>query len=331
MPRPFFAPMHILTVEPTEQGMKLLGFLSRRLENGTNAGELHRWIRTGQVRVNGKRAHAFGRLTAGDAVRLPPFAVPAVLRKTLTASIRSGEMLENILRVLAATPDFLALEKPVGLVTQPGSKQTTSVADILCRHFAGTAYIPAPAHRLDKATSGILLAGRTHEAQEKLHALFAEKTGGQIDGRSDGLMKTYLAWVGGPWPHDRELVMDDHLAKESTLRNGRFFESVHAVAEGTGKRAVSSVRLLETRTTPHGTTSLLSISLMTGRTHQIRAQLATRGVPILGDAKYGGKPFPCLLLHAYRLAFPWNGEQVDLVSLPDWPALFAVAQAPNLA
>ncbi len=335
--------MHILTVEPAEQGMKLLSFLSRRLTNSASGNDLHRWIRTGQVRINGKRAHAFDRLAAGDAVRLPPFAAPAFRPETGIMPAHAGEVLAESLRVLAATPDFLALEKPADLATQPGSKQTDSVADILRRRFAGAAYVPAPAHRLDKATSGILLAGRTHAAQEKLHALFAEKTGGQFgaqaegqlhsqsDGQAGGLIKTYLAWAGGRWPHGREQVMDDHLAKETAFPRGRLFESVHAVAEGAGKRAISRVSLLETRNAPHGVVSLLRITLETGRTHQIRAQLAIRNVPVIGDVKYGGEPFPMLLLHACRLAFPWNGEQVELISFPDWPAPFTVAQACNLA
>ena len=315
--------MHILTVTQAEQGMKLIGFLSRRL-GGAPAGELHRWIRTGQVRVNGRRARAFDRVASGDAVRLPPFAGEAARHETGTVTVFPGEILENSLRVIAVTDDFLALEKPAGLSSQPGSGQETSAADILRRHFASAAYVPAPAHRLDKPTSGILLAGRTHEAQEALHALFAREEEQDIE-------KTYLAWISGPWPHSGEQILADYLAKETETRNGRAYETVKAVNAEKGREARSRASLVTARETPLGRASLLRVTLETGRTHQIRAQLSLRAMPIIGDTKYNGRPYPRLLLHAHGLAFPWKGERVVLVSYPDWPTPFSVAQAPFVA
>ena len=308
--------MHILTVNQAEQGMKLLNFLLRRMENHTASSELHRWIRSGQVRINGKRAHAFDRLAAGDAVRLPPFAGDSARQDTTDVAVVPGEDLGNGLRVLSVTPDFLALEKPSGLPSQPGSKQDTDVTDLLRRRFAVAAYIPAPAHRLDKKTSGILLAGKTHEAQEKLHALFARNNGNTV-------IKVYLAWVLGEWPHDGERVLTDFLAKESATRTQ--FERVRAVDKDTGKEAKCRVSRLETRETPLGTASLLRIVLETGRTHQIRVQLSIRNFPIIGDLKYKGPAYPLMFLHAHSITFPWKGGAVSLTSLPDWPGAFAVA------
>lgn len=318
-----------LTVDTAEHGMKLISFLAKRLENGTrpetSMGELHRWIRTGQVRVNGKRAAAFDRIAAGDAVRLPPFAVAAARHEAREIPLAAGDVLGGKLRVLAATPDFLALEKPAGIPSQPGTKQDTSVSGILRDHFAGAAYIPAPAHRLDKLTSGILLAGRTHDAQEKLHALFA---------RNDGLdaapmEKAYLAWVCGAWPHTDEQTLSDRLAKE--VKPGTSRETMRESDSEDAREARSRVSLLATRATPLGEASLLRVVLKTGRTHQIRAQLSIRNFPIIGDVKYGGKPFSHMLLHAYSLSFPWNGEIVALSSSPPWPEPFAVALPPFVA
>ena len=314
--------MHILTVNQAEQGMKLLNFLLRRMENRAVSSELHRWIRSGQVRINGKRAHAFDRLVAGDAVRLPPFAGDSARQDAADVAVAPGEDLGHGLRVLLVTLDFLALEKPAGLPSQPGSKQETDVTDLLRRRFAAAAYIPAPAHRLDKKTSGILLAGKTHEAQEKLHALFARHEGNNVG-------KTYLAWVLGEWPHDKERVLTDFLAKESDTRTN--FERVRAVGRDTGKEARCRVSRLETRETPLGVASLLRIVLETGRTHQIRVQLSIRNFPIIGDLKYKGPAYPLMFLHAQAITFPWKGKTVTLESLPAWSGAFAVARAPVVA
>lgn len=313
--------MHILTVDTAGHGMKLIAFLSRRLGGTASSGDLHRWIRTGQVRVNGKRAKAFDRICAGDDIRLPPFAAPAALQAAETVWIETGEDLGGGLRVLAATDDFLALEKPSGLPAQPGSGQRTSAAEILRNRFAACTYIPAPAHRLDKNTSGILLAGRTHEAQKNLHDLFARHDDASVT-------KTYLAWVQNLWPTISEQTLIDNLSKETVgLPGDAAFERMRVVEDGKGKEGRCRVQLLETRETGHGAASLLRVILETGRTHQIRIQLASRGFPVIGDAKYGARPFARMLLHAYALAFPWRGEAFSVVSRPDWPAPFAVAQS----
>lgn len=314
--------MHILTVNTAGHGMKLIAFLSRRLGGTASSGDLHRWIRTGQVRVNGKRAKAFDKICAGDDIRLPPFAAPGVLQAAETIEIETGEDLGGGLRVIAATDDFLALEKPSGLPAQPGSGQRTSAAKILRDRFAGATYIPAPAHRLDKNTSGILLAGRTHEAQKTLHALFARHDDASVT-------KTYLAWVQTIWPNTSEQTLVDNLSKEAAGHPGdAAFERMRVVEAGRGKEGRCRVTLLETRETGHGAASLLRVILETGRTHQIRIQLASRGFPVIGDGKYGAKRFGRMLLHAHALTFPWRGGTFSIVSQPDWPAPFAVAQSP---
>lgn len=314
--------MHILTVDASEQGIKLIVFLARRLQGETPQGELHRWIRTGQVRVNGSRAKAFSRLQAGDFVRLPPFAAPmATTGQGEIGRIEEGKDLGHGVIVLLLRDDVIALEKPAGLPTQPGTGHDVSVAAMLRDYFSGGAYCPAPAHRLDKSTSGILLAGLTHEAQQRLHALFPSTA----KGGETGLRKVYLAWVSGTWPHTSEQELADSLRKEADPLTGR--ERVLALSgedAATGKEARSRVSLLETRETPRGTASLLRILLETGRTHQIRVQLASRGHPVIGDGKYGGQPHSPMLLHAQSLVFPWRGERVTLVSWPKWPDPFSI-------
>ena len=305
-----------LTVHPAEAGIKLLDFLARHLGETVPTAQLHRWVRTGQVRINGGRAKPFARLAAEDAVRLPPFAAPLVTGHTAPVPpLAAGQPIGPGLTLLAVTNSFLVLDKAPGLPSQPGSGHADSVSQRLANFFAGSPYIPAPAHRLDKETSGLLLAGRTHEAQRALHELL----GGEHKDRA--LVKEYLAWVAGSWPHESPLVLEDFLEKyteEAGPRQGK--EQMRVAHNGKGQKALATVMPCHVPSPPPGA-SLLLVRLHTGRTHQIRVQLASRGFALYGDRKYGGPQAPHLLLHACRLALP-DGQEFQ--SLPSWPSTFAV-------
>ena len=271
-----------------EAGQKILQFLARRL--GLAGNMLHRWIRTGQVRRNGLRVKAFERVETGDRIRVPPFALRiAAVPETDAAS---GRPLPDI---VAELPGLLVLNKPAGLPVQPGSGHTDSVASRLAAHFAHLPFKPTPAHRLDKDCSGLLLAATSYERLRSLHDAFVRRT----------LKKSYLAWVEGAWPEDAPGELRDLL--EKTGRPGR-----EKVRSGQGREALCEVVCLRREERR----SLLSIALITGRTHQIRAQLSTRGHPLCGDVKYGARPRGGgLLLHAFSVELP-TGEL--FVCPPPW-------------
>lgn len=306
-----------LTVHAAEAGIKLLDFLARRLESAVSMAQLHRWIRTGQVRVNSGRAKPFDRLVAHDAVRLPPFAAPLVSEhpaKEITPV--AGQAIGPGLKVLAVTDELLVLDKAPGLATQPGSGQTDSASQQLADFFAGSPYIPAPAHRLDKETSGLLLAGRTHAAQRRIHELLTAET------QEHALVKEYLAWVPGLWPWRAPFVMEDCLEKGVEETGPYQGKETMRVAQGTGgQKALATVLPCSVPGQGRHKASLLLVRLHTGRMHQIRVQLASRGFALYGDRKYGGQQAPCLLLHAHRLIFP-DGQ--NFCSLPSWPSPFTV-------
>ncbi len=369
-------------VSPAEDGMKLLRFLERRLGDGVPASMLHKWIRTGQVRVNKGRAKPFDPLSEGDVVRVPPFALPEApaARDSRNVSLSPGApppFLGADLPVVAHTPHLLVLGKPGGLPVQPGGGHVDSVAGRLRAAFFGGGFVPAPAHRLDRHTSGLVLAGRTHRALRELHGLFAAP---------GGIGKEYLAWVWGVWPEEGTVLLADVLTKASgpggrenmraapgglclrlagegpepehvtpdvaeaaspavsfsarpgdpedaagTLRGaglslpagslrgaGLALPSgpsgilaahawpAHAAlclarpVGGLDKAALASaLKWPEAPRVPGAT--LLLVRLLTGRTHQIRAQFASRGYPVIGDGRYGGPSFGRMLLHAWRL------------------------------
>jgi len=285
-----------LTVSPAEAGQKLVQYLGRVLGKDLPGSVLMRWIRTGQVRVDGKRAKPFDRLDAGQAVRLPPFA-------EIPDTAQSAGPLD--LLVLARTDDWLVIAKPVGLPVHPGSGWTDSVQTRLAQAYAGSAFVPSIAHRLDRDTSGVLLVARTHRALTSAHALF----------KSGGAAKEYLCWVRGRWELSglgQPVEMLDRLEKSGP--EGR--EKMVRASGGQGKEA----RLRATPLVIQPEHTLVAVRLFTGRTHQIRAQLSLRGHAIVGDAKYGGGA-PPMLLHAWRLAI---GEDVFSCP-PHWTGQWAVA------
>ena len=127
-----------LAVSRAEAGQKLLNFLQRRVEAAT--GEFHRWIRTGQVRVNGSRAKAFDRVEEGDLVRVPPFAVvlPAggdtaassakEARSTSPRPQNENSKKSSSLRIIHEDEDILVIAKPAGLPVQGGTGHSDSIA-----------------------------------------------------------------------------------------------------------------------------------------------------------------------------------------------------------
>jgi 23S rRNA pseudouridine955/2504/2580 synthase len=266
----------------------MLQFLARRL--GIARDMLHRWIRTGQVRRNGSRAKAFERVETGDSIRVPPFALR--MSAPSKANAFHGPPLPEL---VAELPGLLVFNKPAGLPVHPGSGHSDSVACRLAAHFAHLPFKPTPAHRLDKDSSGLLLVATSYERLRALHTAFAQRA----------LKKKYLAWVEGLWPEDGPCVLRDLLEK----RGGPGREKV---LSGRGREALCEVfrlRRAEGR-------SLLNILLLTGRTHQIRAQLSARGHPICGDVKYGAHPGRGgLFLHAFSLELP-DGER--FVCPPSW-------------
>ena len=271
----------------------MLQFLARRF--GFSGNQIHRWIRTGQVRRNGARVKPFDRVETGDNIRVPPFAL-RMLAAPEQAGARNSPALKALLPdIIAELPGLLVLNKPAGLPVQPGSGHTDSVVNRLAEHFPHLSFKPTPAHRLDKDSSGLLLVATSYTRLRALHEAFAHHT----------LKKTYLAWVEGLWPQDGLCMLRDLLAKVG--RPGQ-----EKVRSGRGRQALCEVLCL----CKGKGRSLLRVDLRTGRTHQIRAQLATRGYPICGDVKYGAHPNKDgLLLHAFRMELP-DGER--FVCPPPW-------------
>jgi len=236
---------------------------------------LARLLRTGQVRVDGRRVKANERLEPGQAIRIPPMdeAAPAVAGAAEKApraprgDPETGALLQRA--VLHRDADVLAINKPAGLAVQGGTGTTRHVDGALDHLKFDAGERPRLVHRLDKDTSGVMLLGRNHRAARRLAEAF----------RAKSAMKVYWALVVGE-PKPSAGTIEGAIAKMP----GRAGEKM-AIDPDAGKRAVTRYATVERL---GGKLTWVALFPVTGRTHQLRVHMAELGTPILGDGKYGG-------------------------------------------
>ncbi|OMQ03200.1 pseudouridylate synthase [Lawsonia intracellularis] len=310
--------MQPIIVSSNEAGQKLFQFLTRRLTVPKSI--LHRWIRTGQTRINGKRVTPFTIVNFKDKIRIPPFAYE-YKKKDLTTSLIhnqydispiSSHTTSPLPPVIAHSPEFIIFYKPAGLAVHGGTGQTDSLAHRLSQHYAHSTFMPTPVHRLDKDTSGLLLVAKTYNSLRYFSELFAS--------HSTQLTKEYLAWVVGICPWTQPICLEDILTKKQKQDNySRLNSYQNKLQQTSAQKASLTVRCIK----QYKDKSLLLIKLHTGRTHQIRIQLSLHGFPIIGDKKYGNTiRSHNLKLHAFRLSFPGYTFTI----LPSWDDKWQVTQ-----
>ncbi len=267
-------------------------------------GRLEKLLRTGQVRIDGKRATAGDRLAPGQVVRVPPLA-PTTAKKLPVVDPREAEALRRL--VLHRDDDVLVIDKPAGLAVQGGAGTTHHLDGMLDALRFEALERPRLVHRLDRDTSGVLVLARTAAAAAHLAEAF----------RAKETEKVYWAVVVGV-PSPRAGRVDRPLAK----KRGHGGERV-ATDDADGQRAITDYRTLDAA---GRRAAWLELSPVTGRTHQLRVHCTVLGTPILGDGKYGGAGafipgagLPAQLhLHARRLRLPHpRGSFLDVAaSLP---------------
>jgi 23S rRNA pseudouridine955/2504/2580 synthase len=281
-------------------GQRLDNFLTSQLP-GVPRGALYRFIRTGQVRVNGKRCKPMQKLEAGDRVRIPP----ARIDNASPARVPDPVISELMSRLIWESDDLMAVDKPSGIAVHAGSGVAWGVIDAIRQ--ARPKLEPDLVHRLDRETSGLLLLGKHPGATRWLQEQFRQRE----------TAKRYFALLDGRLQEDRVLV-DQPLAK--TVRGGERF----MVAGEDGKDALTEFRRLENR----GAATFVEALPVTGRTHQIRAHAVWLDLPCAGDPRYQPEPRQALwrkrglerlFLHAHALEFTApDGERMHLsCPLPD--------------
>lgn len=215
---------------------------------------------------------------------------------------------------------MLVFNKPAGLAVQGGSGVTQSLESLLTQFAKSNGKIPRLVHRLDRETSGVIVAARTKPAAGFLSKAFAGRDA----------HKTYLAIVcgGAPEPRSGEIA----LALKKSSRKGLDIMEVAREGEQGAQAALTRYRTLSK--TPAA--ALVELSPETGRMHQLRAHLAAIGRPIAGDAKYGGLfnvagvDVPSLALHAVALDVPHPGGDRARFEAPPPPAFLKTLRSLGL-
>jgi 23S rRNA pseudouridine1911/1915/1917 synthase len=279
------------TVSAEKQAARLDHYLAVMLPAYSRA-RLQEWIEAGRVRVDGAPRKASYKLRAGETVEVEPAE-----QKPLRAVAE-----EIPLEILYEDADVVAINKPAGMVVHAGAgRHEGTLVNALLHHFGTLSAVggelrPGIVHRLDKGTSGVMLAARHDAAHRELANQFSSRT----------VQKTYLALVQGVVKKDTGRI--DLRITRDPVRRTRMTARLE-----TGREAHTEYRVLER----FGRHTLLEVRIGTGRTHQIRVHLASMGHPIAGDTLYGGAAQPDLgrpWLHSFRLRFalPSSGTEITL-------------------
>lgn len=281
--------MHSITIGPNEKEQRIDRFLCKYL-NGSTKGNIFKLIRKKLIRINGERTKENYKLVEGDVltIRLSDESLAQLMPEKKTITADSAD-----LTIVHEDDEILIVEKPVGLLTHPDKteykKTLATRVQLYLRDLCTRTFRPAPVHRLDKNTSGLVIFAKTYEALQAINASM----------RGRAIEKYYLTIVEGNITKEGSIkgwVTKDEARNKVTLHKRKIPNS------------------LEVHTDYHplestGEYTLCEVTLHTGRPHQIRVSMASIGHPIAGDYKYGGTQLEgnySQLLHAWRVVL--NGK-----------------------
>lgn len=305
--------VQLRAVSDDEAGLRLDRWFQRHFPELSHSA-LQKLLRTGQVRIDGKRAEGKDRIEPGQSIRLPPgvTASPPPRPRTVVSAVPDRDAAEIRRMVIHRDDQVIVLNKPPGLAVQGGSGTEKHVDGMLDALRFGYDDRPRLVHRLDKDTSGLLLIARTGQAAKRLAEAFRDRETEKlywavvvgVPPRREGAIDLPLS--KRPGARDRELMQVDHEEGQKALTHFREMDRI-------GKRA-----------------AFLALWPRTGRTHQLRVHCAEMGCPILGDRKYGGEEALLstltearrLHLHARRLALPHPSGRGELKAVAELPPHF---------
>lgn len=289
--------MKIYTVDQNGAGQRFDKYLFKLFKNAPT-GILYKQLRCKNITLNGKKAKGSEILVSGDSVRV--FMSDETIAKFSGENISAGgaKADSSALCVVYEDDNIILADKPAGVLSQKAAPDDVSMNEYLISYLLARgmkkesfiAFTPAFCNRLDRNTSGLMLGGKTLAGLQGLSEIIKNRS----------LEKYYLAAVCG--------VINESGRIEGWLRKD---ERANKVRVEEHEFAGSSKIVTEYEPLAHnGRFTLLKLRLVTGRTHQLRAHLASIGHPILGDPKYGDRRLNSeygikrQLLHSYEVVFP---------------------------
>ena len=308
--------MREIVIEKNEAGQRLDKFLAKYM-NEASKSFFYKMMRKKNITLNGKKCEGNEKLAEGDVVKL--FLAEDTIEKF--SSVQVQEVKKVDLDILYEDDEIILVNKPAGMLSQKARETDESLVEYLIDYLLESgkltenglrAFRPSVCNRLDRNTSGIVAAGKSLAGLQMLSGVFKDRS----------IHKYYQCLVSGEIRDVK--TVDGWLLKDEKKNQVRILTEAEAKRFG-GRDGDEEPKRIRTKYEPiatDGRFTLLKVTLLTGRSHQIRAHLASLGHPIVGDSKYGGvskvnpsgRTVKYQLLHSYRLEFPKLAEPFAYLS-----------------
>lgn len=294
--------MKEISITRQEAGLRLDKFLAKYMSEAPKSF-FYKMLRKKNIVLNGKKAEGMEKLKEGDCVKL--FLADETIQKFRGMQKEESELpvQKAELDIVFEDDDILVLNKPMGMLSQKARKEDVSVIEHLLAYLAqsspseNTTFRPGICNRLDRNTTGLIVAGKTVQGLQVMNRLFKERD----------LKKYYLCLVKGKV--EKKSRIDGYLLKDEKHNK----VTVEKKSSEGAVRIITEYEPLKSGLWQGEAYTLLKVHLITGKSHQIRAHLKSIGHPIVGDTKYGEKSVyhqfkkafgvRYQLLHAWRLEF----------------------------
>lgn len=302
--------MKLITVHKQEEGQRLVKLLGAYLKEAPNSF-FYKMLRKKNITLNGKKADGTEKLKCGDEIRL--FLSDETYEK-FAGKVQPKEKFPMAkLNIVYEDSNVIFINKPAGVLSQKSVPSDVSLNEYLLGYLEKSgqwkqeeskAFRPSVCNRLDRNTSGLVICGKSMAGLQQMAALLKDRS----------LHKYYLCLVKGVMTESQHL--EGYLLKDENSNQVKIFQKE---TEGAA-HIITEYEPLYTE----GETTLLKVTLVTGKSHQIRAHLSSIGHPIIGDPKYGERKVNAFfrethgiknqMLHAWKLTFPELAEPLDNLS-----------------